>query len=428
MKTKNILIAVLIILFTLSGFNSRSDNDFEYFYSLYKKKDFFRLKTLVNQQKENIEHWQSYVITSFIAAAFGKYQISNNLIKELRERYSDIVPDSIMARVYITKSNNDVKMGLYRDAFESCKIISEKYSPGLSESELKDVRNSMIIWEAISGVPKMNLASRKTAKIQMKLDLAGLYNVPVRVNKSVFDFVFDTGANISTITESNAEKSGVDILESEFDVGTSTGDKVKGKIGIAKKFQIGELIFENVIFIVLPDEALEFGGGIYKISGIVGFPVMQEMKEIRINNMYELTIPQEMITVSNPNLFFNEFTPVVQGFIGSDTLNLLFDSGARESSLYEPYFRIHRSYIESNFTMKTRKIQGAGTEKVVKVYNIGDVELRIYSKSATIKNLDVFTEPLKEDDNNFAGRIGRDFLKEFEEVIINFEHPALILR
>ncbi len=428
MKKRIILLSILFLLIFFTGFGYEPQNDFEYFYNLYLKKDFFRLKTLLNQEKERIEQWQSYALTSFVASAFGKYQISDNLIKELTEKHSAEVPDSIMARVYMTKSNNEVKMGKYRDAFESCKIIAEKYSTGLKESELKDVKNSMIIWEAISGVPKTTLLNRKNTKIQMKLDLAGLYNVPVRVNKSVFDFVFDTGANISTITQSNAEKSDVKILEPEFDVGTSTGDKVKGKVGIANKFQIGELIFENVIFIVLPDDALEFGGGIYKISGIVGFPVMQEMKEIRINNMYELSIPEEKITISNPNLFFDEFTPVVQGFIGSDTLNFIFDSGARESSLYEPYFRQHRNFIESNFTMKTRKIQGAGTEKEVKVYNIGNVELSIYNKSATIKNLDVYTEPLKEDDNNFAGRIGRDFLKEFEEVIINFEYPALILR
>lgn len=427
MKKRNTLLSILILLVLFTGFGYEPQNDFEYFYELYKKKDYFRLKTLVNQEKESLEHWQSYVITCFVATAFGKYEISNNLIRELKGQ-SVIVPDSIMARVYITKSNNDIKLGNYKDAFESSKIVLDKYSAGLDEKTLEDVKNSMIIWEAISNVPKMNLLNRKNTKIQMKLDLAGLYNVPVRVNSSVFEFVFDTGANISTITQSNADKSGVEILGNEFDVGTSTGDKVKAKIGIAKKFQLGELIFENVVFIVIPDAALEFGGGVYKISGIVGFPVMQEMKEIRINKMYELIIPEEKITISNPNLFFDEFTPVVQGFIDNDTLNLLFDSGARNSSLYEPYYQMHKKEIEDNYEFKIIKIQGAGTEKELKAYIIGEKEIRIYNKSGVLKNLDVYTEPLKENDNNYAGKIGRDYMGEFDEVIINFEHPALILR
>lgn len=428
MRTKNILLALLILLVLFTGFGYEPQNDFEFFYDLYLKKDYFRLKTLVNQQKESLEHWQSYVITCFVASAFGKYEISNNLIRELSGQYIDIVPDSIMARVYITKSNNDIKLGNYRNAYESSKIVLDKYSAGLDEKTLEDVKNSMIIWEAISGVPKMTLLNRKSTKIQMKLDLAGLYNVPVRVNSSVFEFVFDTGANISTISQSNAEKSGVEILGNEFDVGTSTGDKVKAKIGIAKKFQLGELIFENVVFIVIPDAALEFGGGIYKISGIVGFPVMQEMKEIRINSMLELLIPEEKITISNPNLFFDEFTPVVKGLIDNDTLNLLFDSGARNSSLYEPYYQMHKKFIEENYESKIIKIQGAGTEKELKSYIIGEKEIRIYNKSGVLKNLVVYTEPLKKEDNNYAGKIGRDYLGEFDEVIINFEHPALILR
>jgi len=428
MKLKKLFLLTVVLLVFSCGFKFSNDNDFEYFYRMYLNKDFFILKTQVNQQKENLEQWQSYVITTFVASAFGKYQISNNLINELFEKHFNEVPDSIMARIYLTKSNNAVKLGNYKDAYEASKVIVEKYSNSISEDMLTDIKNSMKIWQAVKDVPKMNLTNRKGVKIQMKTDMAGLYNVPVRVNKEVFEFVFDTGANFSSITQSNAKKSGLEVYDSEFDVGTSTGDKVKAKVGIAKIFQLGELIFENVLFIILPDEALEFGGGIYKIAGIVGFPVMEELKEIRINKMYELIVPVDKIPVSAPNLFYDEFTPVVQGFIDSDTLNFIFDSGAKNSSLYEKYYSKYNDFIKNNFKEEKSKVQGAGSEKIIRTYNIGNKELRVYNKSAILKNLYVYADILDDDNNYFSGKIGRDYLEQFDMIIMNFEYPALVLK
>ncbi len=37
------------------------------------------------------------------------------------------------------------------------------------------------------------------------------------------------------------------------------------------------------MFIVFPDSVLSFAGGAYKINGIIGFPVIEQLQEVRID-------------------------------------------------------------------------------------------------------------------------------------------------
>lgn len=425
MFKKKITSLFLILFFAVSGFKLSGENEFDSLYNLYLTKDFFRLEAGLTSQQNNLEPWQSDVLKSFELNAFGQYEKSEELIDGLIEKNLESIPDSIMSRLFLTKTNNDVKLGEYKKAFESSKIIVDKYSSSLNNSLLDDVKNSMKIWQALSDVPKMKLLNRKALTIQIESDLAGLYNVPVKFGNKEFDFVFDTGANFSTITESNAKETGLQIFPIDFEVGTGTGEKVKAKVAVAKSFQLGELLFSDVVFLVLPDKALEFAGGIYKISGIVGFPVIDAMEEIRINNKNELRITNEEFSNSGKNLFFDGFMPIVQGIIDDDTLSFVFDSGAKQSSLYQPYYNLHRQHIEKNYKSKTIQIQGAGTKKNIKVFVMGTKEIRINNNSSTFKEINVYTEPLKIEDNYFHGKIGRDYFEGFKEVIINFKHPSI---
>ncbi len=53
--------------------------------------------------------------------------------------------------------------------------------------------------------PTINV-SLKIPGSHIKRDMAGLINIPVSISDTTEQFVFDTGANISVITESNAKR------------------------------------------------------------------------------------------------------------------------------------------------------------------------------------------------------------------------------
>src|SRR5207237_3830724 len=116
---------------------------------------------------------------------------------------------------------------------------------------------------------------------------ARLLNVPVEINAQKMDFVFDTGANISTVSASTAQKLGLRIIEADIAVGSSTDIKVKSKLGVAPEIKVGQVTLKNVVFLVLEDKALTFPQINYQINGIVGFPVIEAFREITLTEIEE---------------------------------------------------------------------------------------------------------------------------------------------
>lgn len=62
------------------------------------------------------------------------------------------------------------------------------------------------------------------------------------------EFIFDTGANFSTVSESFAKKIGLIFLEGKIDVGTATSIEVSSKLAYATSLKIGNLNYSNVLF------------------------------------------------------------------------------------------------------------------------------------------------------------------------------------
>jgi hypothetical protein len=67
------------------------------------------------------------------------------------------------------------------------------------------------MWNAIVTVPQQVTIIPGTTMVIRKKDKIGLVNVPVSHCKDTCQLVFDTGANLSVISESNAKKLGMKV-------------------------------------------------------------------------------------------------------------------------------------------------------------------------------------------------------------------------
>jgi hypothetical protein len=79
----------------------------------------------------------------------------------------------------------------------------------MTEAEKKNNKNTLLIWEALQGQPKQNIRITQTLDVPIIRDKAGLQNLLVSSGNSAKNFIFDTGANLSTITATTAEEFGV---------------------------------------------------------------------------------------------------------------------------------------------------------------------------------------------------------------------------
>src|SRR5438270_12536001 len=101
--------------------------------------------------------------------------------------------------------------------------------------------------------------------------------IPVRNEAGAFSGVFDTRANISTITQTCAKKLGLRLLSVSYNEGSgATGIQFKTGLGVADSLYIGDLLVRNVVFQVMPDSILYIAPVKFQLNMIIGFPVIAQ--------------------------------------------------------------------------------------------------------------------------------------------------------
>lgn len=409
---KRIFTFAAILLFTAAFANAQ---DFRGAYKLYKDMDYFGLRDAIPQTKY-AEKWQKKYLQALSDGVFSGFRNSNTLISELLKDSS--LPDSLKAELYKTKAVNCVNLGEYRDALECDRLLSAKYMNFLDADEKEDIVDDTNLWEAVADAPRQTTSKTGEVKIQMKRDIAQLWNIPVSINGTDYDFIFDTGANFSVIVESEAVKLGLKLTDTKLMVGTATGKKVESKVAICPELKIKDVTVKNAVFLVVPDKALSFG--FYKIIGIIGNPVIRSFEEITVNSDNLLTIPATPTKSAVQNLAFHGFTPVIQMLLGTDTLRFTFDSGAMATMLYRPYFEKYRKDIEGKLELVDIRIGGAGGMEKIKGYYIPEVRLSVNGMTGTISNVSLLSEFSKNKDKYFHGNLGQDYFSNFKEMTFNF--------
>ncbi len=87
--------------------------------------------------------------------------------------------------------------------------------------------------------------------------------------------------------------------------------EVDAKLGIAKTLKMVQCEADNVGVHCFSDSVLSFAGGAYKIRGIIGFPVIEQLHEVRIDRTGFITVPQEAVNKPIRNFGIDELTPVI---------------------------------------------------------------------------------------------------------------------
>lgn len=418
---------LLICLFPAVTYSQQSSAEINYLNSLYNEKQFFKLKKQVNEMKDILNDRQKLYYNALTDNAFNEPAASNAGIDKLLKENSGELTDSMKVNLYNCRVINSINLFDYKDSFEAVEILLSQYKPMIEEKELKDYENSAQIFKAGFTLAPQTVEISGDTKIKSRKDIAGLVNIKAEVNAMEEEFIFDTGANFSTVSESFAKKIGLVFLEGKIDVGTATSIEVSSKLAYATSLKIGNLNYSNVLFLVLPDEALSFAGGMYVINGIIGFPVIKEMKEIQLS-AGEIFIPARPGSSLYSNLALNGFLPVIETYVGttfavSDTLVFSFDTGAKSTMLYHSYYDKYRSLIDSIFKPTDINFAGAGGDETIKGFKINEMNFRISDGSTTLKNVSLLSEKIrdKEGDKYLSGNLGGDFFNSFKTMIINFE-------
>lgn len=225
--------------------------------------------------------------------------------------------------------------------------------------------NSRALMSALSDVPPESVDLVDSGPIQATRNPLGSWNVPVQVNGSAGQWIFDTGANFSTLSESEAKRMRLTIRQTKTYVNGSTGKRNALQLAVASDLQIGAAHVHNVIFLVIADPSLYIPPLHYQIAGILGLPVLRALGRVAISNTGAAVIrPAEAATQTAPNLFFDGADPILDADHNQHHLQMFLDTGANASVLYRDAFdAIGR---EKGLKLQTKREHVAGAGKVIK--------------------------------------------------------------
>lgn len=410
----NIKCLLLLLLFAQQSFYATTAE----LKDLYDKKQYFDLRDKLFEFKND----KSNEIIFYRGAIANKFNSSEESIKLLNLYLKKTSPkDGNLKECYSLLADNYTKTFQYAKAAGIYQTLLQKFSNEISEKEKANYQNVFRLWSALSKVRPQKTWFKRNSKIEGVKEEVGL-TVPIGINGNPNEYlIFDTGANLSTIAESLAKKLKLKIIEAQIDVGSITGEKVKANLAVAEKIKLGNVVIENVVFLVFPDKALYIEPIPFQINGILGFPPIAALREITWTKKKEILIPLKTQRQTEQNLALNNLTPLIEGHYQGKRLIFGFDTGASNSSFYQPFFKAFETEISKIGTEKLEKISGVGGTKEITAYLLKDFKINFAGKEATFPKVAVLTEKTIDLSQYVYGNIGRDLIDQFEKMTMNFQ-------
>ncbi len=163
-----------------------------------------------------------------VEARFGHEVVAIDQIT----RFVETHPDSQLLR----KASEEMagafeRLGRYGDAARAWSEALRR-EPA-DDPERADDLNTQQLYETLRDVPAQTVTLDDSGTIQARRNGLGTWNVPVDVNGLSGDWIFDTGANLSTITESEARRMKLTVRDTATYVSGSTGKKNPLRLAVA---------------------------------------------------------------------------------------------------------------------------------------------------------------------------------------------------
>ena len=276
----------------------------------------------------------------------------------------------------------------------------------------------------LSDTPDQQLAGRHST---VQLEDGGL---PFSINGVHATYWFDTGAELSVLTESEAKRFGLRVLPTSVQVGDVNGTQVNTRIAVADELSIGSIRMKHVAFLVLPDNQPPFNEQSPGSRGLIGIPVLLAFETFvwGADKSFEIGTKSSLKNAPHATLCFDGNHPVVQVAYDKQPLAFALDTGATNTDLYPPFASAFPELIRSATKTDSYKMEGAGGAKYMEAATLESLKFSIGGFPATLKSVGVLLKPTTDASRFFAGNLGIDLLQQAHKTTFDFKAMTLTLQ
>jgi hypothetical protein len=426
MKTKFTITSILLIILTSNIFAGGK----KHFQSISKLSEFIKLDNYSSLYSELLNNRNNYKEESLLfyeiilKSVMNKPEESNLLINKFKNEFSE-TDDTTDYYITQTEYNNYVKLCDYKKLKDVGGELISKYKSFIDSSayvELKDdyVRHTYLLNEKATIVDK-----KSDTKLKVVKDIAGYTLLTIKgSNDSTVNFIFDTGANVSAITQSSARKLNLRMIQdSKIYVMGATGVRNEARIGMADSMSIGNIKIYNAEFVVFADSLFTFAGGKYVINGAVGFPIFSLFEEITYDDSVIFIPKAPTIKASDPNMFIKADDYILAIEYKNKKYPFFFDTGNMKTFFKKNFYDIDSSSFRS-LKDTVFSYGGLGGIVTMKAKQPDEITLMFSGKSFILEKPLIELE-YEQMEKNLYGSIGKDFVNCHKKRIMSFKEARL---
>jgi predicted aspartyl protease len=378
--------------------------------SLYDAHRWFELRDLVAKTAAHVFYQGA------VACAFNDLQ---NCEKELGAVIKSQPRSDEAVEAHRLLGSTYFRLGKYREALVQVDGVLA-LRPG--DSDAKDDRPILV---ALSEFPDQEVSRKHSTTL--KLQDAGL---PFSISGVPATYWFDTGADVSVLTESEAKRFGLRILAAPIKEGDVTGTQVDARVAVADELSIGSIQLKHVAFLVLSDEQPPFNQLPPGSRGLIGIPVLLALERFvwGADGKFEIGAKSLSRDVRHVNLCFDGHHPVAEIQFESRNLALTLDTGATNTDLYPPFAAEFPELIRASQKSDSYKMEGVGGAKKMDAAILSSLHFSIGGFPVVLSSAGVLLTHTTETSKFFYGNIGIDLLQHAHKTTFDFKAMTLSLQ
>lgn len=392
-----------LVIMACAGQTDTSDLE-----GLYRAHQWFELRAAVTDQSPAL-------FQGAVATAFNEPARAEALLRDVirAEPSSDAADDAyaLLSQIFIRSGQYARFLATYREwaaAFPmSAGVLRER-------ENLEKFRD------------RTDLVNDPIRRSVVRHENDGYLTLPVSINGQMDNFILDTGAWQSAVTEREAKKLGLVVRDALATLTDASGTPTTFRTAVADEVTVGGLRFRNVSFAVLT------GAGPFAEAelGIIGMPILLAIGHIQwlADGTVELGGEPLGAQPLSPNLVFNGHRLLLSADVLGRRVLTTFDTGANTTELNANFAALFPDVIAGNGKKGTSEITGIAGAQTFESVELPEVAFGIGAMNVALRPANVTLQRIQIMGGECCiGNAGHDLLKQGRGFSIDFGTMTLTL-
>ena len=310
--------------------------------------------------------------------------------------------------------------GNYAVAADMVKAIADAVKSANGSLEGTGLSELLAYYEAVREYPAPIL-ERPAEDVKIALtEKSGLMWIPLVVNGKTYDFILDTGASFTMISQDLAKDMGAQIISNPVFVRGGESPGGYGQRAFIENMNLGPVSLKNIIAFVSENPSDDDP---LKVDAVLGMDFIKRAGEIQIDlSTMTLTIPvQRTLPLYGRNIILEVNIPIVEAAdVNGNKYTFILDTGASEDNLSDLWFS-KNAEIAAKLPTLNQRTWGHGGIVQNQIVKIPEYKLIIDNASANFKEIPAILPANGTASSTRDGRLGMGLLRQFKKAIFNFE-------